>query len=439
MEVMENGAYSNQMIRQVLQNYQYLDKKERAFLNYLTEGVVERAITLDYIIDSFSKTKTRKMKPLIRNIIRMGAFQICYMDAIPDSAACNEAVKLADKRGFYNLKGFVNGVLRNIARNKTKLSFPQESANAKEWTKYASVKYSMPEWLVEHFVNELGRENAKKAMEYFLLHKKTTIRCNLHQNTVEELKEALEQEGVTVTPASYVKSALYIENYNYLEGLASFQKGRFQVQDESSMLIGLVAAPDKEDYIIDVCAAPGGKSTHLAEQLSGNGKVSARDLVPFKVSLIEENIRRLQLEHIETRVQDASECVPEDIGKADIVIADLPCSGLGVIGRKADIKYKTTKEDIEELSKIQRQILKTVISYVKPGGTLIYSTCTIAKEENLQNVKWMMENSNLKPESLDPYLPKDLRCETSAKGYLQLIPGVQDTDGFFLARLVNKE
>lgn len=436
IKVLEDGEYSSAVIGQVLQIYQYLEKQERAFLSRLCEGTIERALELDYIINQFSKVKVKKMKPVIRNILRMGVYQIKYMEQVPASAACNESVKLAQKKGFHNLKGFVNGVLRNIERNKDKIAYPSKEQQP---FAYLSITYATPEWLVKLWVDQYGMEVTEGMLRASFEEKPTSIRVNLSQCNPQELTQLLEKEGVNVDKAAYIPSALWISGYNYLNKLDSFRKGYFTVQDESSMLVALCAGIEKGQTVVDVCAAPGGKSMHAADLLQGTGKVSARDLTPMKVDKIRENATRLQYENIEAKEWDALEPEEAMVEKADVVIADLPCSGLGVIGKKNDIKYKASMEGIEELAQLQREILQVVSSYVKPGGVLIYSTCTVNKLENEQNVQWINNNLPFALESLDEYLPKSLQGETTGQGYLQLIPGIHKTDGFFLARFRRKE
>ena len=431
MKVVEEKEYSSVVIPQVLIVYQYLEKLERAFLTRLCEGTIERMLELDYVINEFSKVKVKKMKPVIRNILRMGVYQLMYMKQVPASAACNEAVKLAKKKGFQNLKGFVNGVLRNISRNLDNISYPDKE---KQPFLYLSVTYSMPEWIVKLWVAQYGMEQTERMLQAGFADRPTTIRCNLQKNSVKQLREELEQAGVTVESGAYVDSALRISGYDYLQKLKAFQEGKFTVQDESSMLVGLVADIKPDQTVVDVCAAPGGKSLHAADLLKGTGMVSSRDVSERKVEKIEENCRRLGYTNMDMKVWDAREWDKEYIEKADVVIADLPCSGLGVMGKKNDIKYKTSPDSIKELAALQREILKTVVSYVKPGGTLIYSTCTVNEEENEQNMRWIESELGLRLDSMDPYLPASLKSSTTKDGYLQLLPGVHKTDGFFLCR-----
>lgn len=431
LEVTRDGEYSHIALRNVLNKYQYLDKKERAFITRVTEGTLERMIELDYIINQFSKVKVNKMKPVIRCIMRSAVYQLKYMDSVPNSAVCNEAVKLATKKGFVNLKGFVNGVLRNIERNLENISYPDRS-NLKE---YLSVKYSMPEWILEQFLAAYGEEKTEQILEGFLAEKPITIRCNLDKISKEELTKHLEKEGVHVENHPYLPYALWISSINYLAELESFQNGEFYVQDVSSMMVAQIADPKEGQTVIDVCAAPGGKSLHIAELLKGTGHVEARDLTAYKVNMIEENIMRSECTNIHAVQWDATQLDEQAIETADIVIADLPCSGLGVLGKKTDLKYKMTKETQEDLVKLQRTMLEKVHQYVKPDGTLVYSTCTIHEEENLGNVHWFLEN--YKEFELVPI--KELVCEELQEsiveeGTLQFLPGVHKCDGFFIAK-----
>lgn len=432
IEVTQKKEYCHIVIRNVLEKHQYLEKKDRAFLSKTAVGTIENMILVDYIIDQFSKVKVSKMKPVIRNILRMSVYQMCFMDHVPHSAICNEAVKLAQKKGFTNLKGFVNGVLRNISRNLAQIAYPKEESDKGF---YLSVMYSVPLWLVHMWLETYPYENVKAMLQNFLEEKATVIRCNTERCTPDRLKEMLTAEGLEVNQDAYLNDAFHIKGYDYLNALKTFQTGMFQVQDVSSMLAAEIASPLEGDFVIDVCAAPGGKSLHLAEKLKGTGFVEARDVTEYKVAFIQENIDRLGFGNIKAVVADALKFYENSVEKADIVMADLPCSGLGVIGKKVDIKYKVTPELIHELAALQREILSVVWRYVKKGGVLIYSTCTIQEEENIENVKWFTERYPFRLEPITQYLDKKLRGKETDAGYIQLIPGLHKTDGFFIARL----
>lgn len=425
LEVMEEGNYSHLVIRSVLDKYQYLEKQERAFITRVAEGTIQTAIELDYIIDRFSNVKVKKMKPVIRNLLRMSVYQMKYMDAVPDSAACNEAVKLARKKGFSSLSGFVNGVLRNISRNLSKVVYPDEQ---KEPASYYSVKYSMPLWLVEQWIADYGAETTKGILDAFSKEAPIMIRTNLAKITPEALEARLIAEGadvqkVVLEEVPALNYAFLISGFDYLNAMPSFQEGLFYVQDISSMMVAELASPKDGDYIIDVCAAPGGKSTHLAEKLGGSGMVEARDLTEYKVSLIEENIARHACSNMKAVKQDATILDEASVGKADIVIADLPCSGLGVMRKKTDIKYKMTQEKMASLAVLQQEMLHTVCNYVKPQGTLIYSTCTINCKENEENVAWFLgQHKEYQLESMQQIFPKE-----------------EFGDGFFIAKMRKSE
>ncbi len=432
LEVIEGDKYSHTVLRNTLKKYQQLDKQERGFISRLFTGTVERYLTLDYYINRFSTLPVQKMKPLIRNLLRLSVYQLLYMEQVPDSAVCNEAVKLAKKRGFIKLSGFVNGVLRTIARSNSDVKFPE---GKKEPAAYLSVVYSVPDWLVKKLLAQYDFNTIEKMLQASLMEKEVTIRCNKSKLEPSRLKELLTGEGVTVKKSELLPYAFQISDFDYLEKLETFRQGYFTVQDISSMLVCEAAGIGRKDFVVDVCAAPGGKALHAAETAR---EVSARDITEYKIQLIEENIHRMGLDNVKLKVWDATQPDQELVGMADIVIADLPCSGLGVIGKKPDIKYKLTQKQHKELVKLQKYILNTVQNYVKKGGILIYSTCTVAREENEENCEWFLKNYEFEAESLDPYLPGQLLNEATKEGYLQLLQGVNQTDGFFLARFRRK-
>lgn len=415
LAVTRDGEYSHIVIRNTLDKYRYLSKQERSFIKRLCEGTLEHMIWIDYVLNQFSSVPVNKMKPVIRCILRSSVYELKYMNAVPVSATCNEAVKLAQKRGFRNLKGFVNGVLRNISRNLDAVVLPDRKSKPLE---YLSVVYSMPIWILELWQNSYTMEQIEGFLEGFLAEMPIAIRVNPLKTTKEELEKELKAVQVQVRETE-LEDVLFIDNYDSLERIPAFAAGKFHVQDLSSMQVGLWANPPKGSYVLDVCAAPGGKSLQMAELMQGTGRVEARDLTEHKVLLIQENLRRCQLSNICAIQADARKLDESILEKADFVIADLPCSGLGVIGKKSDIKYKINKKSCEELAALQREILHTVGQYVKPGGILIYSTCTINPGENEENVAWFLK------EHPEFYLEKQQ----------QLLPQKGICDGFFLAKM----
>ncbi len=424
LSVEKGESYSHRALSALLDKYQYLSKQERSFITRVTLGTLERRIELDYIIDWFSKVKVKKMKPVIRCILRMGVYQLKYMDSVPDSAVCNEAVKLAGKKGFGSLKGFVNGVLRSISRNLPEVSYPSEEEKPIE---AVSIRCSIPQWILRQWREDYGWEKTKSMAESFLNQERTTIRVNTMMTDREKLIDDLKKQGIQVEKLVLrdypdFKQGLYIWEYDYLLKIKEFAQGQFYVQDVSSMLPVWFLNPKEGDFVVDVCAAPGGKSIHAAQLMQGLGVVEARDLTDYKVGLIEENIARARLKNVKAVKWDALILDESLVGKADGVIADLPCSGLGVLKKKPDIRYRMTREQQEELSRLQRQILSNACQYVKPGGTLLYSTCTVNKIENEDNTAWFLENHR----------------EFSLAKERQIFPGESCGDGFYLAKMIRR-
>lgn len=421
-EVLEKGSFIHLVLNQALYKYQYLDKADRAFITRTAEGTLEYMLQIDAVLNRYSKVKTGKMKPFIRNLLRMSVYQLLYMDRVPDSAVCNEAVKLAVKHHFQGLKGFVNGVLRTISREKESIVFDEPS-----------LQYSIPSWIYDMWKKDYGEETAGTVCSFFLKDTPVHVRCNVSRAPKEEILSSLREQGVTAEPVEGAKDMLSLKNYDFLESLEAFQKGWIQVQDVSSAFVGEAAAPKEGSYILDVCAAPGGKSLQLADKLKGTGMVEARDINEYKTGLIEENIARCNLSNIRTQVWDALEYDEESEKKADIVIADLPCSGLGIMGKKPDIKYHITPEKLDSLAKLQREILSVVWHYVKPGGLLIYSTCTINSQENEENAKWFAKNFPFRPVDLSKRLSGARKDASLKEGWIQFLPGIDPFDGFFIS------
>ncbi len=428
IDIFENDKFSHIVLREGLHTIE--DRQEKAFITRLVMGTVERVITIDYIINSYSKVKVKKMKPLIRELLRMSVYQIHYMEAIPDSAVCNEAVKIAKKRKFVNLSGFVNGVLRKIGREKDNFVIPQnDDVNS------LSIRYSTPTWIVEKCIKDYGMDICKKILSGSDENSFVSVRVNTSKASVAQVRKELSEENIEYSDGDYLEEAIKLHHINDIESIDAFRKGFIQPQDESSMLVGRCAGIEENDICIDVCSAPGGKAIHVADLLKGTGKVYSRDVSEYKVNLINQNIKRSGFSNIEAGVFDATVSDESMFEKADVLIADVPCSGLGVFNKKSDIKYKITEESLEELRLLQRRIIENVHKYVKPGGVMIYSTCTINQEENIENVNWITKNFDFRLESIDEYIPEKLRNEDTKKGFLQLIQGVHQCDGFFIARL----
>ncbi len=432
-EIVAGREKSHILIRNVLDKYNYLPAHDRSFIKKVTEGTMERLLTIDYVLNQFSKVPVNKMKPFIRSLMRMSVYQILYLDKVPDSAACNEAVKMAVKRGFGPLRGFVNGVLRNVARNKDTIEYPDRQ---KELKKSLSVMYSMPEVLVSLLLSQYGEVDAEAILKGYFIERPVCVRIpeTITKEEKDEIIANWEALGMEVVKHPWLPYAYNLNQVGNLREDIHFSDGRYTVQDVSSMLVGEIAGVKENDYIVDVCSAPGGKALHMCDKLHGSGCVDARDVSDRKIQLIIENKERMQADNLSVKVWDAREKDESVIGKADIVLLDIPCSGLGVIGRKPEIKYRLEETSFAELDALQKEIAGTVTEYVKPGGTLIYSTCTLRKEENEQMISYIADKYGFVLESLNPYLPKELHNKDTENGYLTLLP-TEKSDGFFMARL----
>ena len=447
--------YSSQLLGAVLHKYDYLDTKEKAFIKRVTEGCVERRIELDYYLDAYSSVPVRKMKPLIRCLLRMSVYQLLYMDAVPDSAVCNEACKLAAKRKFQNLRGFVNGVLRNIARNKENLPMPDKD---REPLAHLSVRYSMPEWIVQLWMDEYGREITETLLDGLMRIHPVSLRFSerMDEEKRKELLNGFTALGAEWKRSPYLPGVYTLEKCAGVGNLPGFEEGCFTVQDVSSALAVEAAGIKKSDFCIDACAAPGGKSLLAAEKAR---EVLSRDVSEEKTALIEENIDRMGLSNIRVEVHDATVFDETCREKADVLLLDVPCSGLGVMGKKRDIKYHVTKEGLKSLCELQKQIVETCWEYVKPGGTLVYSTCTINTAENEEMVRFIAEKLPFEPVPLSETLPEQILTEkeqleelreknkkpisvplskAERAACVQLLPGFMDADGFFIARFRRK-
>ncbi len=420
--VLEQGGQSHQMLRETLGRERDMDARDRRFVQRLVQGTLERLLLLDAKLNAVSRTPVRKMKPWIRSLLRMSTYQLLFLDNIPAPAVCSQAVQLAEKRGFAGLKGFVNGVLRNIARDP---SLPEGGPE---------LFYSVPRWLLDRWEAELGPEAAQAFLQASLEPGRLAVRWNLSCAAPEAIRQSLERQKVRTEPLPYGLPGAYLEGFDRVDRLEAFEKGWLQVQNVSSILAGLAAAPEPGNRVLDLCAAPGGKSLHLADQLRGSGQVVACDLTPRKVEKIEENRRRCGFSNLEARVSDARVFRPEWEGAFDWVMADLPCSGLGTIGHKPEIKYRVTPAELDSLAGLQREILSVAWRYLKPGGVLVYSTCTVSRQENQENFQWLLEHFPLEPVSLEGTLPAGLREKSLAEGVLQLVPGVHPCDGFFISK-----
>lgn len=428
--VLREGGYSNIAVKQELDESR-LGRLDKALVTEIVNGTLRNLARIDWIKSRFIK-KT-DIEPWIEDIIRCGIYQIIFLDRVPDSAVCNESAELARSHGHEGTVKFVNGVLRNISRNKDKLEYPDKEKN---YIKYLSVYYSHPEWMVKKFVKDYGKEFTVALLTADNETPPFTIRCNSLKTNRLELISLLTAENIECREGSFNPEAISIRGTSSIEGRESFQKGYYQVQDESSMLVAHVVDPRPGDSVLDICSAPGGKTTHIAELMGNDGRIVARDIHPHKLKLVEENCKRLGVKIVETELFDATKFDEGSIGRFDRVLLDAPCSGLGVIRRKPDLRWKKEPDNFMELYVLQGKMLDLASRYVKPGGKLIYSTCTINKMENMSVVKnFLSAHPDYDLESLEGLIPEALVSDNARKGWLELFPNTHGTDGFFIARI----
>ncbi|WP_317366467.1 16S rRNA (cytosine(967)-C(5))-methyltransferase RsmB [uncultured Tyzzerella sp.] len=428
IDILEQQSYNNLTLKKIFSENKDISTQDRAFITELVNGTLRNIIYIDYIINSFSNTKTKKMKPLILNILRISVYQIKFMEKIPTSAVCNEAVNFTKKKKFNGLSGFVNGVLRNIARNIDNIALPDEEKTPIE---FLATKYSYEKWVIEKLIKQFGYEKAKEICKANALAPKVSICVNTNKITKNELKDMLIKEGMNVEEGNISNNSLYITKTKNIANSNAFKKGYFHIMDQSSMLLVEILNPKEDDVIIDVCSAPGGKSFYCSYIMKNKGKIFSRDIHSHKIELIKDTIKRLDIKNIDLELKDGTIFYKENEEIADKIIVDVPCSGFGIVRKKPDIKYTKTEDDIKELVCIQREILKASYKYVKKGGTLLYSTCTLFEEENIQNVKWFCKNYGFELCSID--IP--LNIEDKHKGYITILPSMFNTDGFFIAKL----
>lgn len=415
----QNQGYSNLLLDHALEDAN-LDPRDKRLCAALYYGVLERKLTLDFILSKYSKKPPEKLDSIVLQILRLGLYQLLYMQQIPDTAAVSESVKLTRKCKKSSASGFVNAVLRSFLRDGKEIPYPEDAQER------ASVQYSAPLWLVKRLFADYGEEQAASFLENALQPPPLTIRRNPLAMTEEELMAACAEEGIEKHPL--VPDAYTFKGGN-IRKHAAFEKGCFHVQDAASQLCAMALDAHAGMTVLDLCAAPGGKTFTIAEHMEGNGMVYAFDLQPQRAGLIEKGAQRLHLKNVQAQAGDAS-VWNEKLPRADRVLCDVPCSGIGVIRRKPEIRYKEASQ-FAELPEIQYAILENAARYVKAGGLLMYSTCTILKEENEQVVqRFLQAHPEFVPEPLLPELHGQL-----AAPMVTLLPSFCNSDGFFMAKL----
>lgn len=429
--VEEKGAYANLALDQALRS-ESLDERSRAFVTELVYGTVKMQGRLDYVLSKAASRPLDDLTVWIRNILRLGLYQALYL-RVPDAVAVNESVDLAKRYGHAGTVKFVNGVLRGALRQYDTIEWPDKNEDP---ASYLAAYWSHPKWMVEMWLEELGWDDTVKLCEANNAAPPTTIRTNTLRTTRSELALTLRSSGIVVEEAELAPEGLYISQYGSIRHIPQFKDGWFQVQDESSMLVSHLVNPQPGEKILDMCAAPGGKTTHMAALMRNEGEILAVDLYRHKLDLLERSACRLGITCIRTWASDVRELPEEHNSAYDAVLLDAPCSGLGVLRRRPDLRWRKEIAAISSLAQMQRELLDRAAELVKPGGRLVYSTCTLTRVENEENVKWFME----KWRNFAIKKPNNFLASLAApEGWIKLLPHVTNTDGFFMVQFVKQD
>ncbi|WP_099224287.1 16S rRNA (cytosine(967)-C(5))-methyltransferase RsmB [Listeria costaricensis] len=421
-KIEKNGSYSHLLINEVLKG-QNIKPVDKALLTELVYGTIQRKLTLDFYLSPFLK---KEPEDWVRNLLRLSVYQMVYLDKIPAHAILHEAGEITKTRGHQGITKFVNGVLRNIERK----GLPAFST-IQDPVKRLAIQASLPEWLAERWIHQYGPEKAAAIGEAFLTPPHQSIRVNKWRTSREAVQKELAEAGIETTPSAYIEEALLVDHGTIAE-TPLFKDGLISIQDESSMLVAHALRLEEGLQVLDACAAPGGKTTHIAEKMRNTGQVTALDIHAHKTKLIRQAVKRIGLRNVQTKEIDARTASRHfEPASFDRVLVDAPCTGFGVLRRKPDIKYQKTAEDIHRLHDIQLAILADVSQLVKDNGILVYSTCTIDQEENRQVAEAFLA-AHPSFELIDVALPEKI-AHLQKNGYLELLPTDIDSDGFFVA------
>ena len=419
------GAYANVVLVETLREVQ-LSERDRRFLTELVYGVTKAGASLDYMIGRYV-ADLRKAQPAIRELLRLGFYQIFCMDRVPPSAACNTAVELAKKHGRRGAESFVNGVLRAALREPERAAFP-DGRDARS----LALRTWHPQWMVERWIRTYGYERTEELCRCNNTSAPLSMRVNTLRTNRDALMEQLAAVGAQVRASAWVPDGIVLDAHGALDELAALREGLAQVQDESSMLVAHILGAEPGMTVIDACAAPGGKTTHIAQRMENRGRILAFDIYEEKIRRIERNAKRLGISIIEAHLSDACEIGAVYAGQADRVLVDAPCSGLGVLRRKPDARWKKSARDAKTLPSLQHAILESATQTVKKGGVLVYSTCTMEECENAAVVNAFLEtHTDFALEETGRFLP----VQKTAERMVQIMPEADGPDGFFIARM----
>lgn len=436
-EILCRGGYSSLTVNEYLKKMAgQTEERDRRFFTNLVYTTLDHLLSIDAVIEAHSKTPLKKIKPYLLVCLRMGICQLKYMESVPDRAAINETVELVKKSKLRALAGFVNGVLRGAQRSGCAFVIPDVE---KDPVKALGLQYDMPEWIVSLWLQDYGMKQAEMLLQKMQQPGSVCLRANTLKAEAAEIGKRIAEsvgENGSVRQSSAVPEAFYAEHIGDISSWDLYKEGYVAVQDESSMLAALATGAKPGDRVLDLCAAPGGKSAFMAQMMKDHGSISSRDLHEHRVNLIRQNAERLGIGCIQAVAADATQLQMEDLEQYDVVLLDAPCSGLGIMRSKPDIKLHHTLQDVMELAELQRKMLMVAAEAVKPGGTLVYSTCTLNKKENDEQVEWFLKKyQNFVLKDLENRLPSLPECDRLWKKHLTLWPQVGGHDGFYVACL----
>lgn len=435
----KEGSYSNLQLNEAL-NAANLERVDAGLATELVYGTIQRMHTIDGVLARKIDKSIAKLKPWMRNLLRMSLYQLHYLDRIPDHAAVNEAVAIAKRRGQQSMGGFVNGVLRGVMRDDEVWNAPVGTAPAAR----IAWQHSHPEWLVARWIEQYGEAETEQMCAANNEPPHASARVNCTRSSREQLLAEMKAAELYVQPSTLSADGIVASGAGNLALSDWYREGKLSVQDESSMLVVEAVRPEPGMRVLDCCAAPGGKTTHIAERMGGVGTVIANDVHAHKVKLIEDQANRLGLSCVQTINEDAGALASKlEPASFDVVLLDAPCTGFGVIRRKPDLKWRKRPEDVAAIASLQAQLIVEAAKLVKPTGRLVYSTCTIEREENdlvieqflKQHPEWRLDDSwkaNLPQDKLQAAIQR------SQSGMLQVLPHDADSDGFFIACLTRK-
>jgi 16S rRNA (cytosine967-C5)-methyltransferase len=406
---------------------------DKAFAREICYGVLRWKGRLDWILSTYSRIKPSRMERAILAILRMGAYQILFMDRVPAAAAVDESVKLAKGLRKKEAAAFVNGILRSISESRKEITYPDPQTHPIE---YIAAFHSHPAWLISRWIEQFGVDETISLCEANNQFPALTVRVNTLKTSRAQLIEQLHNDGIEASPTPFSPVGLFIKDPPSLATWRPLQQGWIQVQDEAAQLISLILAAKPGERILDLCAAPGGKTTHLAELMENKGEIMAVDISPDKLKLVEENYSRLGISIVKTTALDATRPVPLSPGSFDACLVDAPCSGLGTLRRHPEGKWRIKEADILRLQEMQAKILRQAASLIKQGGVLVYSTCTLTQEENEGVIEaFLADHQEFHLENAARLLPSGCEGLVDAQGCLRTLPHRHNMDGFFAARL----